>query len=179
MRRIQVHIVLISFLVVLVVGTAARSYFHSTRVVEPLRASIAAVPGVTQVQMAPSQNGVVQIAVARDARLAEVIPAVQTMLQSYGGQFGLEVLENPSQRGREALRRIMFVVEEAIVQGSFVAMETQVEQIAQEFDQELMLAVDRNYVYLQLRDGHGYINRVISRDNGPVVSSAALGEVSG
>jgi len=177
-RRIKVHIVLISFILMLILGIAARSFFHTTRVVEPLQRSIEAVPGVSQVTLVQSGHGqAVRIALKEDARLAETLPAVQQILQAYGGHFALEILDNPTFKAREALRRMMFVVEEAVAQGGFQVMEEEISEIAREFGQELILAMDRSYIYLQLNDTEGCLRRVTSRGSADTVRTVAGTEV--
>jgi predicted RNA-binding protein Jag len=123
---------------------------------------VEAVPGVAEVNLVPGEQ-VVKIALHQSAYLSEIVPLVQKSLAAFGGQFTLELMDEPTAEQRDALRRMMFVVEEAILQGSFQDMEALLQEMAQEYGQELTLAVDRSYVYIQLRDGEGHLNRVIGR----------------
>jgi len=176
-RRLKIHVIIISFLVVLGLGTAARGYLYNTRVLDPLQRRLDEVPGAVEIMVAPARR-VVQLAAGRSVQLSQIVPTVQDVLRSQGEGFALEILEEPGVRNLEALGKMMFAVEQAVALGTFEELEPKLQQIAADFGQRLVLAVDRNYVYIQLSDEQGYVNRVISRGGAAAVPTIPVTGVS-
>jgi|SRR5690554_277250 len=180
MKRIKLHVVLISFILVLVLGLVGQSYIHQSRVVEPLVRDLKDVYGVEEVSFVKAGR-MVQVRLSDDAYLAETVPTVQRIIQSYG-DFSLVLLDKPTPSAQRAFQHMMFVVEEAVAQGSFQSMEAGVKEIAEEYGLSLTIALDRSYIYLQLSEGadndEGQLIRVISRGSAPAIQTIAQREVT-
>lgn len=177
-RRLKVHVVLIIFAVVLMLGLLGQYFLHQKQVLEPMMAQVAGVDGVQEATLSRrKQKTVVSVFLDDDADLAETMAAVQHVLYSYGKEFALELLDDPSPTSLRAFQKMMFVLEEAVIQGNFREMETQLSQIADEFGQEMVLSLDRSYIYVQLKDGAGQLSRVISRGESAGVNTVDVSEV--
>ena len=59
---------------------------------------------------------------------------------------------------------MQFVIEEAVMVGNFQEMAEELQAIADSYDLEAKLGIDREYVYVQLEDGSHTLYRMIYRD---------------
>src|SRR5690554_4636351 len=147
MKRIKLHVVLISFILVLVLGLVGQSYIHQSRVVEPLVRDLKDVYGVEEVSFVKAGR-MVQVRLSDDAYLAETVPTVQRIIQSYG-DFSLVLLDKPTPSAQPAIQQMMFELDEQVAQGSYQSIEAGAKQIAEEHALSLTIALNSSYIYLQ------------------------------
>lgn len=81
-----------------------------------------------------------------------------------GEDLEMVVLDERNQRLEEAYRQVSFSIEEAIARGNFTEMAEAIRQKGRELQlDKTEVAIDKQFLYLHLRDGDNYLYAVAPR----------------
>ena len=168
MREIRVPLVLAVCLGVVLAGLGARSIYYRERVVAPLAAAAAELPGVASVEVVDAAAGGKDV-VARlvpGAPLESAYVALDELARAaLGRSYGRLRLEDRRTPVLErAFHAMHFAVHEGIATGRFAAMAGEVEARLAAFPgvQHRVRVGDR-HVFVELAEGDAYLHEVIPR----------------
>ena len=180
LRGFRIHVALLVFVIVMVSGLVGQYYLRQSKVIAPLAAQIQELPGVEESEILQSTQGtIIQITLNENTALPETIKAVRDIAAGKPGQFKIRLTDNPSEKLLGAFQEMRFVIEEAVMLGNFQDMAAEVNHIAGGLGIGIDLGLDREYVYVQLKDGEHILYGVISRlSEGEIVAIDTAREVN-
>ena len=114
--------------------------------------------------LSSKQGTVIQMTLNRKIALPETMTAVWRILSESPGQFQVRLMDTPTDKQMRAFNDMQFVIEEAVMVGNFQEMAAELQAIADGFDLEVTLGIDREYIYVQLEDGSHTLYRMIHRE---------------
>ena len=165
LRGFQFHVALLVFAIVLAGGLFGQYYLRQSKVIAPLAAQIQELPGVEQLEVLSSNQGtVIEMSLSKDIALSETMTAVWHILAERPGQFQIRLVDTATDKQISAYNEMQFVIEEAVMVGNFQEMAAELQAIADGYNLEAKLGIDREYVYVQLEDGSHTLYRMIYRD---------------
>jgi hypothetical protein len=120
---------------------------------------LATVSGIEDITI--DQEQVINIQVSKVENIKTVYKEVDQIIKNKG--YTVNIISNSTEKLDRLGEKCEIVIEEAMVRGNFIEMETYVGQLAQDNQAEADVFIDKNRVYLQLRSGSNYLYRVINR----------------
>lgn len=167
MRKMRLHIVLVAFVIVLMLGFAGQKILYRQQVQKPLEKRFAAIEGVESVQLKGSTAR--QELVVTMGKVTELEKTYQQVMDEarniLGEEFdSIQLVDRRSPRLNEALHASHFAIEEGIATGYFTEMADEVAMVMESIGiDDYRLAVDETNVYLQMVDGENYLFSVFPR----------------
>lgn len=172
---LRIHIILLTFLIVLGGFLGAEYVRYESRLRPPLEQVLLSIPGVEAVEVEPG-TGLralapihVTVYLHKDADLERTWAQVQkTVGDMLGRRRGAVMLEDArDQELDDAWREMRFAVEEALATGSFRQMVQDIHQVAaaRGLDRP-RVSMDGKFIYVTVSRGDAYLHRVISREPG-------------
>lgn len=168
MRELRLPLVAAVFVGVVLIGLGARSIYYQKRVIDPLAAAAAEVPGVLAIDVVTTASGGKEV-VARlgpDVPLESTYVLIEELSQTaLGSAYGrLRIEDRRTPRLVEAYHRIHFALQEAVMTGRFAAMSQEVEARLSEFpDVAHWVYVGDRHLFVRLTAGENYLYEVIAR----------------
>lgn len=168
MRELRLPLVAAVFVGVVLLGLGARSVYYQERVIAPLAAAAAEIPGVLALEVVTTGAGgkVVVARLGPDAPLESTYVALEELAQAALGSAygGLRIEDRRTPRLAEAYHRIHFGLQEAVMTGRFAAMAEEVEARLREFpDVDHRVYVGDRHLFVRLAQGEHYLYEVIAR----------------
>lgn len=170
LRGFQIKTAVIVFVAVLALGLGLQYLHQATQVLIPLTKELEAVSGVESVRLVRGSwsnrsRTLVKLKMDGEVPLSVSIGQAQQILGNLGGTYAIELEDSATVKLNEIFQKVQVVAEEAIMTGEFSLLETRVQALAEAEGLSWELGVDRNFVYLRLRDSTHALQRVIPRDN--------------
>lgn len=156
------------FILVVAVGLVGRYFYDQTQVVGPLEAELKQAQGISAVRLERLAGGkmVAFLELAPEAALRETWRQVRQIVSGYGANVVVHVQDQASPKLRSLFERISIAAEEAVMTGEFTLLEERVSSLAGAQSVDWDLSVDRDFIYVSLRDESSALQRVISRAPG-------------
>jgi len=163
---IRFKIVLISFVVALCIVFPAKYLGHRKLVVEPIYEAFSRIKGVKKVELTET-DGKMKLVINLDdvEQLELVMQQILDQVEHFQRPMQLVITDQANQKLEHVYHQMHFAIEQGITLGTFVEMAQNIESIAQANQILSRVAVDRDYVYVQLQDGEHYLYQVISRNS--------------
>lgn len=167
MKNIRLHIVLLAFIVVLLIGFLGQKVLYTQQIEKPLEERFAAIEGVESVELTGKggqQELVISLAKVGqlDQTYREIVRTARSIL---GEDFdSIRLIDKRNTRLNDALHASHFAIEEGIATGRFTQMAHEVASVMESLGiEDFRLAVDETNVYLQIADKENYLFSVFPR----------------
>lgn len=168
LRGFKVLKALVVFVIVIALGLGFQ-YIHRQRaVINPLAQRLENIPGISQVSVAPGilkkhSQTVINLNTDFHVPLSMTFGQLRATLQDAGGNYTIKLENNSDDTLWQVFQQIQIMVEEAIMTGEFTVLEQKVEAVAIQEEISSELALDREFIYLRLKNGPNFLQKVISR----------------
>ncbi|MDD2497268.1 MAG: hypothetical protein PHT78_00895 [Desulfitobacteriaceae bacterium] len=120
---------------------------------------LATVSGIEDISI--DQEQVINIQVSQEENIKTVYEEIDQIIKNK--RYTVNVISNSTEKLDRLGEKCEIAIEEAMVRGNFIEMETYVAQLAHDNQAEADVFIDEKRVYLQLRSGSNYLYRVINR----------------
>lgn len=175
MKKLRLHIVILTFLSVLVAGVAGREVLYRQQVQKPLDDRFAEIAGVESIEL--TGRGTQRELIVTLKKEVELDQTYQQIVQSAQSVLGddfvaIQLVDKRNTRLNDALHASHFAIEEGIATGRFTEMAERVTRILRGHGiDDFRLAVDETNVYLQMVDKENYLFRVFPRQRTTSIAS--------
>jgi hypothetical protein len=172
--KLKWPIVVISFAACLLMLFAGYWLWQRNAVSGPLQEQLASVPGVTNVVIDNSREGVkIELATDPDANFVQTAETVRTWLKENvsGTQPELIWQDNRDPNLKQVRDSLNFILREAEYRHEYVTMADRVQSALQHSDVQYQLGVDDQAIYLKLQQGDKVWLEVL-----PVISQGGEGQ---
>ncbi|HHW41126.1 MAG TPA: hypothetical protein GXX19_08260 [Syntrophomonadaceae bacterium] len=164
-RQLNITTVVIALIISLGLMLGGQYLYEKYYVKESVKEKIASVVKVDEVRIAKQeQPPTVYIRTSQIDDLQTVYQKVEKIVrQELGTDYQVVFLDRRTPKLTEIYENSQFAIQEAIATGSFQKMHRSVQNLAEANHVDYRVTVDSFNIYLQLRDGQGYLYEVIQR----------------
>lgn len=169
MKKFKWPVALAAFVVVLVLSVSSVYLSRRQMVNEPLLRRLGQLEFVERVELERGKNiftVTVQLGYVDDFSMAYRQLKTETDNQLGAGAYKLVVKDKRNKTLEAAFYAVHLTLYESEFRGNFTDMKKEAAEILKALGiSEYRIMVDRDYIYLQLRDKEAYLYELIARDN--------------
>jgi hypothetical protein len=176
-KQIRLPVLITAALVVLALLIGGRYLYQQQYVNQGFMRSASKITKIEEMKISSQDNPpTVYLRIPPTSNLRSDYNQLQQLVQEQlGANYRLVLLDSRTAKLDALEGQCQFAIQEAIVDGSFLEMQSTVNRLAKADGVSAQVAVDSDNVYLALRSGTHYLYEIIQRNSGVQAESGQIG----
>ncbi|HHW57453.1 MAG TPA: hypothetical protein GXX15_07280 [Clostridia bacterium] len=164
LKGIKWQIVLVTFIIAFGILFASFQIYQNKILPDKISRDIKTVEFVKVVTISIDDNGYnIKVELGKVKSLMETYKEIESKINKYPVKINILLIDNPSDKLNNVYYNCQFAIYEAIQKGDYIKMYDTIREISYKNSVIPYVYIDKQNIYLDLRDNSHYLYRIIPR----------------
>ncbi|MBE3591394.1 MAG: hypothetical protein IMW84_00350 [Thermoanaerobacter sp.] len=165
LKGIRWQIVLITFVVVLGFLFASFQLYQNKILPDKISKDVSTVKFVKMVNISIDNNEyIIRVRLGEVENLMETYKEIENKVNKYPAKINVLLIDNPNVKLNNVYYNSQFSIYEGIQKGDYMKMYDAIKEISSKNSVISYIYIDKQNIYLDLRDGSHYLYKIIPRE---------------
>ncbi|UZQ83135.1 hypothetical protein OEI98_000140 [Thermoanaerobacter sp. RKWS2] len=165
LKGIKWQIVLITFVVVFGFLFASFQLYQNKILPDKISKDVSTVRFVKMVTISTDTNGyTIKVRLGEVENLMETYKEIENKVNKYPVKINILLIDNPNEKLNNVYYNSQFSIYEGIQKGDYMKMYDTIKEISSKNNVISYVYIDKQNIYLDLRDGSHYLYKIIPRE---------------
>ncbi|MBT1279089.1 hypothetical protein VTU32_07500 [Thermoanaerobacter sp. CM-CNRG TB177] len=164
-KGIKWQIVLVTFVVVFGFLFASFQLYQNKILPDKISKDVSTVKFVKMVTISTDSNGyIMKVRLGEVENLMETYKEIENKVNKYPVKINILLIDNPNEKLNNVYYNSQFSIYEGIQKGDYMKMYDTIREVSSKNGVKAFVYIDKQNIYLNLRDGSHYLYKIIPRE---------------
>ncbi|MDK2815010.1 MAG: hypothetical protein PWP18_923 [Thermoanaerobacter sp.] len=164
-KGIKWQIVLVTFVVVFGFLFASFQLYQNKILPDKISKDVSTVKFVKMVTISTDNNGyIMKVRLGEVENLMETYKEIENKVNKYPVKINILLIDNPNEKLNNVYYNSQFSIYEGIQKGDYMKMYDTIREVSSKNGVKAFVYIDKQNIYLNLRDGSHYLYKIIPRE---------------